>query len=349
MRLHVLNVLPLLALAAAGPLSSQTTEPAAQAQTAAFAAEENPALAASKVREAIGNRPANEILSISGTQRVDDQVIYVDTLRFDDGATLQLLAGDRDAIYIVAREVRLSGPEFKARIEFADRDAGAGSDGAAPSPALAQLPRSGNNGANGASGRPGDPGKPGLIRKLPTVYIVAGKIRQSTGGVPDFSDLRINADGIDGGTGGRGGRGQNGQPGQDGRNGITGPFDCKSGPRSGGNGGNGGSFGSGGIGGDGGNGATVVFIVPPATVEAIKDVRVRNRGGLPGTGGVNGDPGSGAGGGSRGSAPGHCSSGGAHPGSGGAAGEAAGTPRAQSGQNEGQRGRVYYHVVDFFG
>lgn len=351
MRHLVLASLPLIALAAfAAPVAVRAVDvdDTATAAAAALPSEEDPQLAANRAKQAIAGMPASEILSISGTQRIDDQVIFVDTLRFDDGATMQLLAADRDAIFIVAKELRLSGPGFKANIEFRDRAPRNGANGAAPPPALAQLPRSGSEGAAGSKGARGAAGTPGLVRKLPTVYIVVGSIRQSTGGSPDFNDLRILADGIDGGTGGIGGRGQNGQPGQDGRHGASGAFDCQRGPRSGGNGGAGGDFGPGGIGGNGGNGANIVFIVPQATVDAIKDVRVRNRGGLPGEGGRHGEPGAGAGGGARGSAPGLCSAGGATNGSAGPAGAWPATPRAASGSLEGARGRVFYHVVDFF-
>ncbi|MBN8485509.1 MAG: hypothetical protein J0L50_12120 [Sphingomonadales bacterium] len=349
MRRIVLASLPLIALAAfAAPVAVRAVDADETAAASSIPSEEDPQLAASRAKQAIAGMPAREILSISGTQRIDDQVIHVDTLRFDDGATMQLLAGDRDAIFIVAKELRLSGPSFKANIEFRDRAARNGTNGGPPPPALAQLPRSGGNGAPGAKGARGAAGTPGLIRKLPTVYIVVGSIRQSTGGPADFSDLRINVDGIDGGMGGNGGRGQNGQPGQDGRHGASGRISCLRGPRSGGNGGAGGDFGPGGVGGNGGNGANIVFIVPQSTVDAIKDVRVRSRGGLPGEGGRHGDPGAGAGGGARGSAPGFCSSGGAHGGAPGGPGASPPSLRAPSGSLEGARGRVFYHVVDFF-
>ncbi len=347
MRRLVLSALPLVALAAfAAPVAVRAVEPDAPDLAVAVPAEADPAQASARVKQAIANRPANEILSISGTQRIDDQVIYVDTLRFDDGATMQLLAGDRDAIFIVAKEVRLSGPRFRANIEFYDRMPANGADGAAPAAAPAQLPRSGGNGAAGQSGAAGKPGAPGLTRKLPTVYIFVGSIRQSTGGPADFSDWRILADGIDGGTGGRGGRGQKGQSGQDGRHGETRYGICSKGPRSGGNGGNGGAFGPGGAGGNGGDGATVIFLAPAATVDAIKDIRVRNRGGLPGKGGIHGEPGEGAGGGSRGSRPGNCS--GAANGADGQPGASAPTLRAPDGMAEGARGRVYYYTADLF-
>lgn len=347
MRRIVLASLPLIALAAfAAPVAVRAVEPDAPDLAVAVPAEADPAQASARVKAAIANRPANEILSISGTQRIDDQVIYVDTLRFDDGATMQLLAGDRDAIFIVAKEVRLSGPRFKANIEFYDRAPVNGANGSAPPAAQAKLPRSGSNGADGVAGRAGDPGKPGATRKLPTIYIVVGKVRQSTGGEADFSDWRIFADGIDGGSGGRGGRGQDGQSGQDGRHGETRYGICSKGPRSGGNGGAGGDFGPGGRGGNGGDGATVIFIVPGSTVDAIKDVRVRNRGGLPGQGGLNGQPGNGGSGGARGSRPGNCS--GASPGADGPLGETPPTLRAPGGTAEGARGRVFYHVVEFF-
>lgn len=348
MRRLVLSALPLVALAAfAAPVAVRAIEPDAPDLAVAVPAEADPAQASARVKQAIANRPANEILSISGTQRIDDQVIYVDTLRFDDGATMQLLAGNRDAIFIVAREVRLSGPRFRANIEFYDRMPANGADGAAPAAAPAQLPRSGGNGAAGQSGAAGQPGASGLTRKLPTVYIFVGNIRQSTGGPADFSDWRILADGIDGGTGGRGGRGQNGQAGQDGRHGEKDALGfCRKGPGSGGNGGAGGAFGPGGVGGNGGDGATVIFLAPATTVDAIKDVRVRNRGGLPGLGGLNGEPGQGGGGGSRGSRPGTCSGG--SPGSAGPVGQAASTLRAPGGTAEGARGRVYYYTADLF-
>ncbi len=348
MRRLNLSAFPLIALALlAAPVALHAIEPEpAEALAVAQENEANPQLASARVRQAIAGLPANEILSISGVQRIDDQVIYVDTLRFDDGATMQLLAGDRDAIYIVAREVRLSGPNFKARIEFRDRTVPNAEAGAAPPARLAQLPRSGSDGAHGTAGQAGDPGKPGLIRKLPTIYFVVGKVRQSTGGEPDFSDWRILAGGIDGGTGGTGGRGQLGQSGQDGRDGKANMGICSRGPRSGGNGGAGGAFGPGGIGGNGGNGGTVIFLVPETTVDAIKDVRVRNLGGLPGIGGLNGAPGEGGGGGSRGSRPGSC--GGASNGSGGPLGAGPASLRAPGGTAEGLRGRVYYHVIDFF-
>lgn len=346
MRRHTLAAIPLFALTLlSAPASLSAIEPEV-VEVSADPTEADPAQASAKVKTAIAGLPANEILSISGVQKIDDQVIYVDTLRFDDGATMQLLAADRDAIYIVAREVRLSGPNFKARIEFSDRTVPNGTNGAAPPPARAKLPRSNGNGANGAAGQPGDPGKPGLTRKLPTIYFVIGKVRQSTGGEPDFSDWRILADGIDGGTGGKGGKGQNGQSGQDGRHGETKYGICSKGPRSGGNGGAGGAFGPGGIGGNGGNGATVIFLIPAQSVDAVKDVRVRNRGGLPGAGGINGGSGEGGGGGARGSRPGNCS--GASAGSGGPTGPGPSNLQAPAGVAEGLRGRVYYHIVDFF-
>lgn len=339
------SFLALALLAAPVMLSAADPEPAVPL-AAVQDNEADPQLAKARVSQAIAGLPANEILSISGVQKIDDQVIYVDTLRFDDGATMQLLAGDRDAIYIVAREVRLSGPNFRARIEFRDRAVPAAEDGAPPPERLAQLPRSGGDGAPGSDGQPGNPGKPGLTRKLPTIYFVVGKVRQSTGGEPDFSDWRILAGGLDGGVGGNGGKGQDGQSGQDGRHGKANMGICSRGPRSGGNGGAGGAFGPGGIGGNGGNGGTVIFLVPEATVEAIKDVRVRNLGGLPGLGGLNGAPGEGGGGGSRGSRPGTC--GGASHGSGGPRGSEPSSLRAPNGAQEGLRGRVYYHVIDFF-
>lgn len=346
MRHSVLFALPLVAFAALASVPA-TSQPADSPAFAPMVANEaNDTTAINRVKQAVAGRRANEILSISGTQKIDDQVIFVDTLRFDNDAKMQLKAGNRDAIYIVARELRLSGPSFKGTIEFYDREAEHGDDGAAPAAARPRLPRSGGNGSHGASGQRGNPGEAGKTRKLPTIYLVTGRIRQSTGGEPDFSDLRIRADGIDGGDGGAGGKGQAGQGGQDGRHGKANMGICSRSPKSGGNGGKGGDYGPGGVGGNGGNGGNVVFIVPPETVDAIKDVRVRNRGGLVGAGGKHGEPGAGGNGGSRGSRPGTCDGG--RPGSKGAAGAKAPTMRADDGSNEGKRGRTYYHVANFF-
>lgn len=301
-----------------------------------------------KVNGLQSTKSRGEILSISGEQKVDDQFINVNTLRFDNDARLQLRAADRDAIYIVAEEIRLSGPDFKASIEFYDREPVNGANGAPPRPPLARRSRASADGDPGANGSPGNPGKVGKSRSLPTVYIITSNIRQSQGGEPNFSDLRILVDGIDGGIGGRGGNGQDGQRGQDGRHGRSDSLgNCSRGPRSGGRGGNGGAFGPGGVGGNGGTAADVVFLVPSATVDAVKDVRVRNRGGLPGAGGLNGGSGRGASGGSRGSRPGRCTGG--SPGSKGNNGQSAPVgSKAASGVSDGERGTVVYYAYDSF-
>lgn len=300
-----------------------------------------------RVRNVAANNQMKEILSVEGVTQVDDNVLFLENLKFEDGGELELRAGNYQEIFLLAKEVRLNGPSLKAFIRFYDRDPIAGQDAPPPPGRPAKKSRSSGNGDDGINGQTGSPGSTGVTRQLPTLYIVADEfqVRKDPHYPNEVPDIRIYLDGIDGGTGGRGGTGQAGQHGQDGRHGEANHGICSKGPRSGGDGGDGGAFGKGGAGGDGGDGGSIIFIVSPRIVDDIKDIRWLSRGGLPGRGGLNGEGGAPGDGGSRGERPGTCS--GASKGSGGNPGPSpAPNSRGPDGSLEGARGTVKYIEYD---
>lgn len=301
----------------------------------------------SNVQQIAATSKLKEILPVEGIQKADDQVFFLETLKFEDGATLGLKATNRDAIYLMAKEVRVHGGGFKARIEYYDIESQKGKDGSAPPSPQAKLTRSGGSGKNGVTGSRGKSGGEGLTRQLPTLYIVTTKITTvPEAGMPNgLSDIRIYADGIDGGEGGKGGVGQKGQQGQDGRHGKKKHGLCSKGAGNGGNGGKGGDYGLGGKGGNGGNGGNIVFVITESVVDDVKDMRIRARGGLPGLGGLHGKGGSGGDYGSRGKQPANCS--GKSAGNRGQSGTSPNpNERAVDGVDEGKRGRIRYVIFD---
>lgn len=306
-----------------------------------------------KLNEIVRATQVREILPVEDTVVVNEQFLFLETLKFEDGSVLELTAGDYDRIFLMAKEVRLNGPNLKATVRFTDRASINGAVGAAPSGPPAQIGgRSGSPaaGTNGANGRPGGPG---MKRKLPTLWIVADdlQIRKLPSAPFAFPDVRIELDGVNGGEGGTGGEGQRGGKGQNGRHGSMGFPGCNRSAKRGGNGGRGGNFGPGGIGANGGDGGNVLFVVSSEFAEHVKDMRMPARGGLPGRGGLNGKPGSGGSQGARGSKPGTCgvtgSSRNGHAGS-----AAPHNSRAVEGAEEGSRGRIrfvlYEEVADLF-
>lgn len=288
-----------------------------------------------------------EILPVEGVLTVDEPVMFLETLKFEDGAVLELTAGNHERIFLLAKEVRLNGPDLKATIRYADIDPVNGTNAADRTGSPAKIGGRSGSPSTGSKGQDGIAGEGGEIRKLPTLWIVADdlQIRKSPDAPFAFPDVRINVDGIDGGQGGAGGDGQKGGEGQNGRNGDTNFGVCSQGAKAGGNGGRGGAFGAGGVGGDGGRGGDILFIVSSDFAEHVKDMRIVARGGLPGRGGINGNAGLGGDQGNRGSAPGTCDV--PRGGGDGSAGTSAlHNSRANDGGSEGDRGRIRFVPYD---
>ena len=307
-----------------------------------------------KVEEIANSNQLREILSVEGVLTTDDSVFFLETLKFEDGGVLELTAGNKERIFLLAKEVRLNGPHLKAEIRYVDRSPLDGKAASDFTSAPAQItPRSNGTGVKGTDGSPGQKGEDGITRQLPTLYVVADdlQIRKLPTHPFAFPDVRINVDGIDGGRGGEGGNGQNGGKGQNGRHGIKGFVDCKKSAKFGGGGGTGGAFGPGGVGGDGGNGGDIIFVVSAKFAEHVKDMRILSRGGLPGQGGINGLPGVGGETGDRGSKPGSCGVSGSAS-TKGARGQVAASLSAKDGELDGNRGRIrfveYADVAELF-
>ena len=292
--------------------------------------------------------PVKEILPVEGVLTVDRPLLFLETLKFEDGATLELPSG-YERVFLMSKEVRINGPELKATIRYADREPTHGDDAPAREGVPAGIPGRSGSPDTGRQGADGLPGGDGDTRRLPTLWIVADdlQIRKHPDHPFAFPDIRIDADGIVGGNGGTGGTGQQGGPGQAERNHRDGFVDCREGPRRGGYGGRGGAYGPGGAGADGGPGGDIVFVVSSDFAEHVKDMRLVARGGLPGVGGLNGRPGPGGRQGRHGSTSSKCSSYGGSQRGPGAVGQAAEpNSRGPSGDQDGANGRFRFVIYE---
>lgn len=238
------------------------------------------------------------IKTIVGHEHYDEDLIAVDTLKFQSGAILEF---SRNAIKegggnlkIIARTIECDQanpgritwekPEFPPHRKYGKAAAGP------PHPGSSNRFNRGKKGNKGVNGIDGDSGERGA--EAPNLELWVARV---LGAGPEID--MVGQKGQDGGQGQEGG---DGGPGQKGKKAKSGPFDCKRGGGYGGHGGDGGSGGDGGDGGDGGNGG-MVFLFAPMEFHNVLDIKTNvliqggdgGEGGLPNKGGKRGDGGDG--------------------------------------------------------
>lgn len=290
---------------------------------------------------------AGNLFPVRDRVEFDQQVLKVDVLTFQQGATLVLTAVDKPWIAVVAKELKYTGNPALASI-LVENSLVAPLDGQ-EWPRLAKPPRQrkggrvGRRGTDGTNGQQGN--SPESTPMTPHLYLVAGKVSVENGAPPpNYSGLTIENDGVDGGAGGNGQDGQAGGDGGDGQDGKRNflRVSCSRNPGSGGPGGNGGVGGSGHDGGPGANGGNVSIGGSDQSIGVLDFAAFylnRGDGGVPGIGAKNGIGGKG---GARGARPGVC-----RGGSGGPSGKTPTDPTVSGTPGQaGNNGLVFHWPVD---
>lgn len=238
------------------------------------------------IRSRIANAVPIQDVVISGTVRVDRNVLVAKTLTFKAGSELlfsQRALQTGHEMFVIAAALVLEDPAHPGRITW---EAPPGTPGPQP---LAQAPTGQNGtgeGAVGLTGTPGSPGAPGAAgASAPTVVVFV----PAANAVP----LEVVLQGTPGQAGGKGQDGGVGGNGAIGESASQSAFDCKRGPGWGGRGGNGGDGGAGGPGGQGGDGGSLILISKDPTAVGLKLTAPGGAGGAGGRGGQGGRPGTG--------------------------------------------------------